>query len=128
MVGVIALLVGLLTGIISGCGVGGGSLLMLYLTIGAEGPATKAAVVNLLYFIGCALPALRAHAENKLLCKSVAGRCIPAGLAGALTGALLAMWMDTGWLYRCFGVFLLYIGFKELFYRERKTGEETKPS
>ena len=114
-----ALLVGLITGVVSGCGIGGGSLLMLYLTVIAGVATNEAAVINLLYFLGCALPAIRTHQQNRLIRGDAAWRCLPTGLPAAVLGAFVAMWLDTGWLHRGFGVFLLYIGFKELFYKEK---------
>lgn len=110
----LALLIGLLTGVVSGCGVGGGSLLMLYLTVVLHMDANRAAVINLLYFFGCALPALRAHSRNRLVKGDVALLCLPAGLTGAAAGAWIAMGLDTGLLRRGFGLFLLYIGYREL--------------
>ena len=114
-----ALLVGLITGVVSGCGIGGGSLLMLYLTVIAGVATNEAAAINLLYFLGCALPAIRTHRQNRLIRGDTAWRCLPLGIPAAVLGALLALWLDTAWLHRGFGVFLLYIGFKELFYKEK---------
>ena len=114
-----ALLVGLITGVVSGCGIGGGSLLMLYLTVIAGVATNEAAAINLLYFLGCALPAIRTHRQNRLIRGDAAWRCLPTGIPAAVLGALVALWLDTGWLHRGFGVFLLYIGFKELFYKEK---------
>ena len=51
MMWVIALLIGTLTGIISGFGIGGGSLLVLYLTAFAGVAQYAAGGINLLYFI-----------------------------------------------------------------------------
>lgn len=51
---ILEFLVGLVTGIISGFGIGGGSLLILYLTAVAGVNQYTAGGVNLLYFIGCA--------------------------------------------------------------------------
>ena len=115
----IALAVGLLTGVVSGCGVGGGSLLMLYLTEVANVPTPQAAVVNLLYFLGCALPAIRAHSQNGLIAKKAVWYTLPTGVVAAVGGSFLALWLDGGWLRRLFGVFMLYVGVRELRYREK---------
>ena len=53
---VIAVAAGLLTGILSGFGIGGGSLLLLYLTLFAGVDQYQAGGINLLYFIACAPP------------------------------------------------------------------------
>ena len=58
-------LIGVATGIISGFGIGGGSLLVLYLTVFAGVSQYTAGGINLLYFIGCAPAALIGHIRQK---------------------------------------------------------------
>ena len=115
----IALAVGVLTGVVSGCGVGGGSLLMLYLTEVADVPTAQASVVNLLYFLGCALPAIRAHSRHGLIAKKAMWYTLPMGVVAAVGGSLLALWLDSSWLRRLFGVFMLYVGVRELRFKEK---------
>lgn len=107
-------LVGLLTGILSGAGIGGGSLLMLYLTNIAGMGQTKAGGINLLYFAGCAPSALVGHIRHKRICRSAAWWCIAAGLPTAIAASHLATSIDTSLLRRGFGVLLLFIGAREL--------------
>ena len=66
-----AVLVGLATGILSGFGIGGGSLLMLWLTCVMGVSQRDAAGMNLLYFLACAPPALISHWKNRLIDKKV---------------------------------------------------------
>ena len=110
-----AILVGLLTGILSGFGIGGGSLLLLYLTLFAGLSQYQAGGINLLYFIACAPAALIAHIKNHLVEGQAVKWCVIAGVPVSIAAALLAARMDTDWLRRLFGVLLLYIGAKELF-------------
>ena len=108
------MLIGFITGILSGCGVGGGTLLLIYLTSVAGMGQAPAQGINLIYFIPCAAFALISHNRNGLVDKNV---LIPAALAGALcapAAALLATAVDTLWLRRAFGVFLLITGACEL--------------
>ena len=111
---VIAVAAGLLTGILSGFGIGGGSLLLLYLTLFAGVDQYQAGGINLLYFIACAPAALYSHIKNGLVQKDAVKWCVAAGVLTSIAAALAAARMDTGWLRRAFGVFLLYIGAKEL--------------
>ena len=111
--------VGLATGFLSGCGVGGGSLLMLYLTLLAGMGQYQAAGINLLYFLACAPAALWSHIQNGLVEKRAALWCIAAGVPAAAAASLLAAQIDTDWLRRAFGVFLLCIGFKECFAKRK---------
>ena len=65
-------LVGGLTGILSGFGVGGGSLLLVYLTGIAEVEQTLAQGINLLYFLPAAAAALPTHFKNGYIDKKAA--------------------------------------------------------
>ncbi len=116
-------LAGLLTGVLSGFGVGGGTLLLLWLTLVSGMDQLRAGGVNLLYFVCCALPALWGHAKNGLLEKKAVLWCALAGFPACIAAALLASWMDVALLRRLFGVFLLYIGFRELFSKPQSPRE-----
>ncbi len=106
--------VGVATGIVSGFGIGGGSLLVLYLTAFGGTPQYTAGGINLLYFIGCAPAALVGHVRQKKVVWQAVLWCGLAGVAVAIPTSLLAAHMDTDLLRRLFGVLLLYIGVKEL--------------
>lgn len=123
---IIAILVGTATGILSGFGIGGGSLLMLYLTICAGMPQYQAGGLNLLYFIACAPAALISHIKNHLVHKQAAIWGILAGVPASVLAALAAAKLNTDWLRRAFGVFLLYTGAKELFTKRKQTGTKEK--
>lgn len=114
MTTVIAVLAGLLTGILSGFGIGGGSLLLLYLTLFTGMSQYQAGGINLLYFIACAPTALFSHVKNGLVEGKAVKWCVAAGVLTSAAAAFAAARMDTDWLRRAFGVFLLYIGTKEL--------------
>ena len=107
--------VGLLTGILSGFGIGGGSLLMLYLTICAGIEQRIAAGINLLYFLACAPAALISHIKNGLIEKESVAWCAGFGALCAAGSAILAAKIDLSLLRRGFGILLLYIGFREIF-------------
>ncbi len=110
----LALSIGLLTGILSGFGIGGGTILMIYLTALASFPQKIAQGINLLYFIPTAIAALLLHSKNhQLEWKAV----LPAALCGCATAAgfsLLAMGMELQLLRRLFGIFLLFTSISEL--------------
>jgi uncharacterized membrane protein YfcA len=120
----IAAAVGLATGVLSGFGVGGGSLLMLYLTLLAGIGQYQAGGINLLYFIACAPAALASHIKNGLVQGKAVKWCVLAGVPASVLAAMAAARMDTDWLRRAFGVFLLYVGAKELFTKQKQTEQE----
>ena len=108
-------IVGAVTGILSGFGVGGGSLLILWLTL-MEGIAQyTAAGINLLYFLCCAPAALVSHFRNHLVDKQVALWCALAGCITSPLASFAAGVIPVDWLRRLFGVLLLILGIKALF-------------
>ena len=113
---------GLVCGVLSGFGIGGGSLLMVWMTAVLSMEQRAAQGVNLLYFLPCAACALIFHIKNKQI---VWRAVIPAALAGCLTAipvSLLASTLDTGLLRKLFGGFLLLVGISEVFFKGKKSG------
>ena len=111
------LLVGAATGILSAWGIGGGTLLLLVMTLFLGVDQRTAQGVNLLYFLPTAGMGLLYHRKNGLLDRQLLKRTIPWGLLGAAAGALLAANVDTDLLRRPFGVYLLAAGVSMLLER-----------
>ncbi len=115
-----AVLAGLLTGILSGFGVGGGTLLLVYMTLVAGLDQQLAQGINLLYFLPAGLMALPAHIKNGYIEKKSLLPAIGAGLICAALGAWAATAVNTDLLRKCFGAFLILIGIWELLKKEQK--------
>lgn len=114
------LLLGTVLGFLSGIGIGGGSLLILWLTIVLEVPQPIARGINLLFFIPSALIAcLFRWKQGNLDWMQV----MPAIIAGCIS-ALLFSWgsivVDTALLQKLFGGLLLLTGLRELLYKTKK--------
>ena len=107
-------LAALATGVLSGWGVGGGALLMIYMTAFAGMPQLTAAGINLLYFLPTAGGALFWHGKNKQIEWRLVWPAVLAGLVTAGLCAVLAHQLGGGLLRRLFGVFLCTIGVSEL--------------
>ena len=116
---IIPLAVGAATGVLSGFGVGGGTLLLVYMTAFAGLDQRLAQGINLLYFLPAGLLALPAHVKNGYIEKKVQLPAIGAGLVCAALCAWAATAMDVGLLKKCFGGFLIAVGLMELFGREK---------
>lgn len=116
----VIVIIGSILGFLSGLGVGGGTLLMLWLTLVLGMQYSAARTVNLLFFIPSALIAsLFRWKQGKLNLQKV----LPAILCGCISAAvfsLLSRKIDITLLKKFFGVLLLLTGFRELFYRPRK--------
>lgn len=124
---IFALVIGLLTGILSGFGIGGGTILMIYLTAFAAFPQKIAQGINLLYFIPTAAAALILHSKHHQLKWSAV---LPAALCGCTTAAgfsFLAMGMDLTLLRRLFGVFLLFTGISGLKKKPKNSDQNPVP-
>lgn len=100
-------------------GLGGGGILLLYLTAFADYEQLKAQGINLIFFIPCAIIALIIHAKNHLIEWKATWICSLTGLAGAGLGFWLASLFDPYWLGKAFAVFLLFLGLKELFWNKK---------
>lgn len=112
------LAVGAATGVLSGFGVGGGTLLLVYMTAFAGVDQRLAQGINLLYFLPAGLMALPAHRKNGYLEKEALLPAIGAGLVCAAGAAWAATAMEVELLRKLFGGFLLVVGCRELFGRE----------
>ena len=116
----IIIIVSAALGFLSGLGVGGGSLLVLWLTLVVQMPLDAARNINLLFFLPTALIAsLFRWKKGNLQIQKI----LPAILAG-MTAAALFTWLSrhisSDALKAPFGVLLLVTGARELFYRPRK--------
>lgn len=122
----LAIAVGIATGIISGFGVGGGSLLVLYLTAVMGVEQYAASGINLLYFLFCAPAALVSHIRNKRVEWQAVIWCVLTGTVTAAAAAFAAAYLHTNLLRRLFGGLLLYIGVRELFFANKTTKKSKK--
>ena len=112
-------LVGTILGFLAGLGVGGGSLLLLWLTLVAGLEPSAARGINLLFFLPATIISCCFRWKQGMLpWKSV----LPAVLTGAI-GAALGSWicgeLDTQILRKAFGILLLFTGIRELCYRKK---------
>lgn len=116
---VLPLLIGFAAGILSAWGVGGGTLLLLCMTLFLGVDQRTAQGINLLYFLPTAGVSLLFHQKNGLLDKEILRRAIPWGTAGAIVCSLLATAADTAFLRKPFGLFLLCTGLLTLFQKQQ---------
>ncbi len=111
------IVVGAALGFLSGLGVGGGSLLLLWLTLVVGEPQSAARVMNLMFFLPCALIATAFRWKQSKPDWQLALPAIFAGLLGALLGNWLGPRLDTDLLKKAFGVLFLLTGIRELRWR-----------
>lgn len=106
-------------GFLSGIGIGGGSLLMLWLTLVLNLPHSTARTINLLFFIPSALIAsFFRHKQGTLALRKL----LPAVLGGCISAAvfsILSKHINTELIQKFFGALLLLTGLRELLYRPK---------
>ncbi len=107
-------LIGFLSGIISGMGIGGGTILIPSLVIFNNMKQQYAQGVNLIVFLPVAVIALITHYKKGNIDFSFAKLIILGGIIGAAIGSILAMKIEPLKLKKYFGIFLLIIGTYEL--------------
>lgn len=111
--------IGILLGFLSGLGTGGGSLLILWLTLVLQMDPLTARSINLLFYIPSALTAIAFRRKSdgfsvKDVIPAILPGCIAAGIFSVISSH-----MDMNVLKKVFGIILLLVGLKELFYRPR---------
>lgn len=116
---ILLILIGLISGIISGMGIGGGTILIPALSIFFDYNQQSAQNINLIYFIPTAVIALFTHVKNKNVEKTVLWKIILFGFIGAVLGSIIAVNIDSGLLRKLFGGFLLLMGISELIKKEK---------
>ncbi|NLL05227.1 MAG: sulfite exporter TauE/SafE family protein [Clostridiaceae bacterium] len=119
--------IGLVAGIISGMGIGGGTILIPALVIFANPDQHIAQSVNLIFFIPTAVIALIVHIRNKRIDFSVAIPITIFGLLGAYIGSRLAIRLPGALLKKYFGFFLLTLGTYEMFRRDKAKLKKKEP-
>ena len=103
-------LCGLAAGTVSAWGVGGGTLLLLAMTLFLDVEQRTAQGINLLFFLPTALSALIQHGRNGVLDKPTLKAAVPFAVPAALAGAWIATAVDVELLRKPFGVYLLLSG------------------
>ncbi len=117
---VIPFLCGLGASVISAWGVGGGTLLLLVMTLFLGVDQRTAQGVNLLFFLPTAASALVCHARSGFLDKPTLKAAVPVAVAAALLGAWISNSVDVEILRKPFGVYLLLSGVGLVWPRKNK--------
>lgn len=106
-----------LTGVFASMGLGGGMVLIVYLTVFAGFSQIAAQGINLVFFIPIAIISLVLHTKNKLVEWKKAVPAVLWGTAAVVISAWLATQVGQSLLSKAFGIFLILMGLKELFFK-----------
>ena len=103
------ILAGFIVAVLSGLGIGGGGLLVIYLTLAGVGQL-EAQGINLVYFLFSSGAAMLVHMTRRRLRLPLIVLLALSGIVGAVCGSLLARSVDPMILRRTFGVLLFVSG------------------
>lgn len=108
-------LVSLATGILASLGLGGGMVLIIYLTVFQNMPQLQAQGINLVFFVPIAIISIIMHSRNHLIEWKKTVPVLITGTIFVIIFSLIANSIDNTLLRKLFGVFIIFAGIKELF-------------
>ncbi len=114
------IIVAFLLSVLSGMGVGGGGLLVIYLSLAQGMNQHQAQGINLIFFLSASLSALTFNVKSRKFCIPRLAVTVLIGVPCAIFGSFLASRVDTALLRRLFGGLLILSGALALFRREKQ--------
>jgi uncharacterized membrane protein YfcA len=121
-----ALLAGLFSGILGGMGLGGGGILIIYLSLFTETRQLTAQGINLLFFIPIGVLALIIYSFKKQIKWKTVFKFSLWGLLGSATGLYFTDFLGGKITGKIFGGLLVILGIIEIFKRKRKTVDKSE--
>ena len=113
-----ALLAGLFSGILGSMGLGGGGILIIYLSLFTSTEQLKAQGINLIFFIPIGILSLIIYAIKKQIKWKITLKIALFGIIGAVLGILLADFLGGDITGKIFGGLLTIMGIAEIFKRK----------
>ena len=113
---------GIIAGIVTGLGMGGGTILILLLSMFKGLNQHIAQATNLIFFIPTSISAIIVNIKQKNLDLKLALKISMYGILGAILGAVIAQKSSSQSLKKYFAIFILLIAFHEIYvlYKEYK--------
>ena len=109
------ILIGSISGIFSGIGMGGGTVLIFLLNIFEGLEQHVAQATNLIYFIPTAISAIIVNYREKNIDIKLAKNISIYGIIGAIAGAIISINLDVQKLRKFYGIFLGIIAVHEIY-------------
>ncbi len=108
-------LTGLISGTVSGTGMGGGTILILVLSVFLEVEQHVAQATNLVFFVPTSISAIIVSIKSKIIEWKIGIILAISGSIGAILGANISAKMEVKLLKRLFGAFLASIAIYEIY-------------
>lgn len=110
----LTLLAGFLSGLIGGLGLGGGGVLLLYLTLFTDATQQQAGGINLLFFLPVGAFAIAVYAFKKQIEWKTVFKMWAGGALGVAMGSYLSSHVDTEVLSKFFAIGLVLFSLTQL--------------
>lgn len=120
------IIIGLISGIVGGLGMGGGTILILLLTLLSNVEQHIAQGINVIFFVPTAIAAIIMMVKNKNIKFKIGVPIFLWGLLGAFIGATISSNLEVGILRKCFGVFLIIIAIYQTYSFYKRYRNEKK--
>lgn len=118
-----ALIAGFLSGIIGAMGLGGGAVLIIYLSIFTSTEQLTAQGINLLFFIPIGTLAVIIYSIRKQINWKTIMPLAFGGIIGSVSGIFIAKILGGNMTAKLFGTFLILLGLKELFFFKKASNK-----
>lgn len=109
---------GFVSGILGSMGLGGGGILVIYLTLFLGMEQKTAQGINLIFFSFMALTATIIYSYKKLIDWKLVFPISVFGIVGAIAGFYLSSFLNGNILSKLFGILLLFVGVSQIFKKE----------
>ena len=113
---------GLIAGIFTGMGMGGGAILILLLSLFMNLEQHIAQATNLIFFIPTSIASILTNIKQKNIDFKVASYITIFGIMGTVIGSIISKNISSVNLKKCFAIFILFIAIHEIYelYKEYK--------
>lgn len=108
-------LIGMVSGVVSGTGMGGGTILILLLTLFMGINQHVAQATNLVFFIPTSISAIIMNIKEKNVNLRIGIQVSLFGIVGAIIGAIISSGLEVNMLRKYFGIFLAIIGIFQIY-------------
>lgn len=119
-------LTGLISGIVSGTGMGGGTILILVLSVFIGIEQHTAQATNLIFFVPTSIAAIIIALKEKLIEWKTGRNIAVAGIIGAIIGSIIMSKLEVKLLRKCFAIFLAIIAIYEIYLLKKQYNSYSK--
>ncbi len=111
---IVSIITGFVSAVLGAMGIGGGGVLVLYLSGFKNYPQLLSQGINLLFFLPIGLIAVLMHLKNRLIDKKIGLYVSLGALPAAALGVYISSLISEEMLRKGFGLFLLYLGISQI--------------